>query len=172
MKNSNCKLQSSDLTGSFFLLPWQLGRTASNVRSSYRPKRRETCVIITTQITVSLAFFPRSNYRLSAHTFSVIKYKLSRFRSNYLGRRKSLRGNPKVLGACRDLCSAVREDVAQRAERKLSQDPILPVYTLITYISVRVRVKCQCSQGWACTHSARQSKQTVSFQKYHVYGAL
>jgi len=41
--------------------------------------------------------------------FSVIKDKLSRFRSNYLWRQRSRRGNPKMSpGAVRDLGSAIQ----------------------------------------------------------------
>lgn len=85
MKNSNCKLQSSNLTFSFFSLPWQLGRTASNVRSSYRPKRWEMSVIIAMQITESFNFL---SYYLPQITdgerghLSAIQYELSRFRNN------------------------------------------------------------------------------------------
>jgi len=85
VKNSNCKLQSSDPTFSFFSLPWQLGRTASNVRSSYRPKRWETCVIITMQITLSFNFLsyhlPQITDGERAH-LSAIQYELPGFRSN------------------------------------------------------------------------------------------
>lgn len=56
VKNSNCKLQSSDLTVFlFFSLPWQLGRTASNGRNPYRPKGREMGVSIAMQITGSFS---------------------------------------------------------------------------------------------------------------------
>lgn len=147
-KNSNCKLQSSDLTFSFFSLPWQLGRTASNVRSSYRPKRWETCVIITTQITVSSNFLFFSPCKITdwvhAHR-SVIKYKLSRFRSNYLWRQKSPRGNPKGSpGAFRDLCRAIQEDAVRRSVRKSqARTRFSPSDTSIICISAGTQVKCQ-----------------------------
>lgn len=148
MKNSNCKLQSSDLTFSFFSLPWQLGSTASNVRSSYRPKWWEMCVIITMQITVSfnfLVFFPNQITDWVHAHLSVIKYKLSRFRSNYLWRQKSPRGNPKMSPRVfRDLCSAIQEDVVWRSEHKSQARTWLsPSDTLIICVSARVQVKFQ-----------------------------
>ena len=96
------------------------------------------------QYLLTFWFFPQSNYWVHAH-LSGIKYKLSRFRSNYLWRQKSPRRNPKMSpGAFGDLCSAIQEDVAWRSEHKSRARTWFSSFdTLIIYISARVQVKCQ-----------------------------